>query len=109
MHAEYFDHLFTGGVDTLITGADALTAQDSNMDDWNVHNCAALMRGRYDNFILHAKVHRFHQQLRIDGLAAHDEEVDVGKLANERPDLAQRFQRAGIEIDHHQLGRIGTP
>jgi apolipoprotein N-acyltransferase len=57
MHAEYFDHLFTDGVNTLITGADALTAQDSNMDDWNVHNCAALMRGRYDNFILHAKVH----------------------------------------------------
>jgi len=57
MHADYFDHLFTGGVDTLITGADALTAKDASSEDWNVHNCAAIMRGRYDNFILHAKVH----------------------------------------------------
>ena len=57
MHGEYFDALFKAGADTILTGADALTAEGAGEGDWSAHNCAALMRGSYDSFVLHAKVH----------------------------------------------------
>ncbi len=56
MHEDYFATLFKAGADTILTGADALTAEGAGEDDWSAHNCAALMRGRYDSFVLHAKV-----------------------------------------------------
>lgn len=56
MHEEYFASLFKAGADTILTGADALTAESAGAEDWSAHNCAALMRGDYDSFVLHAKV-----------------------------------------------------
>ncbi len=56
MHEEYFASLFKAGADTILTGADALTAEGSGTEDWSAYNCAVLMRGDYDSFVLHAKV-----------------------------------------------------
>lgn len=56
-HAPFFETLFKAGMETLVTGCDALTAEGAGSDDWNAHNCAALIHRQPDQFTLHAKVH----------------------------------------------------
>jgi len=51
-----FDEVFAAGGETLLTGADSLTASADNPNTWQPHNCAALLRPDR-SFMLHAKVH----------------------------------------------------
>lgn len=51
-----FDTVFAAGAETLLTGADSLTADDAGGKEWQPHNCAALLRADR-SLILHAKIH----------------------------------------------------
>jgi apolipoprotein N-acyltransferase len=55
-HEDFLDPILKSGSFVLITGCDDRTAAES-MDRWELRNCAAMMRGSYDSFQLHAKVH----------------------------------------------------
>jgi apolipoprotein N-acyltransferase len=54
-NAPLFDAVFAAGAETLLTGADSLTAAGDGSNTWQPHNCAALLRADR-SLMLHAKV-----------------------------------------------------
>lgn len=55
-HADHLPGVLELGPLTLVAGCEARSGND-DPQAWNGHNCAAVLRGTLDNYLLHAKVH----------------------------------------------------
>ena len=66
-----------------------------------------LLVDRKRNEFLHAQMHRFHEQVRIEHLA-HDEKAGSRELPRQRCNLFEILMRARININDRQLRRVRT-